>query len=255
MALLLSGTLESPGFCDDICRPVEVFLFRGAGERSPQKLTDSIALRLFLIDQHLIYRRGLATCLANMGEVATVGEAECISQNGHCSELASADVVLVDHQPPGGCKVVREVREATWGQVLICSSRCDEHALLELVEAGAAGYLCKDTLTPEALAAGVRAAASGAGVMPPEFLGSLLRGISRISQEVLKPRGLSLSRLTARERQVLSLVADGHPTREIGQALCYSERTVKNILHDATTKLNARTRSQAVASALREGLI
>ena len=61
--------------------------------------------------------------------------------------------------------------------------------------------------------------------------------------------------LTDRETQVLSLIADGHLTREIAELLCYSERTVKNVLHDVVTKLNARTRAQAVAHGVREGLI
>jgi DNA-binding CsgD family transcriptional regulator len=72
---------------------------------------------------------------------------------------------------------------------------------------------------------------------------------------VLEPRGLSLSWLTAREKQVLRLVADGHPTREVARQLCYSERTIKNVIHDAVMKLNARSRSQAVAEAVRAGLI
>ena len=91
--------------------------------------------------------------------------------------------------------------------------------------------------------------------MAPELLGSLLRRISDVSSEVLEPRGLSLSRLTTREQDVLRLVADGHATRDVAKHLSYSERTIKNIIHDAVTKLNARTRSQAVAAAVREGLI
>ena len=65
----------------------------------------------------------------------------------------------------------------------------------------------------------------------------------------------ALSRLTSREQEVLRLVAAGHPTREVARRLCYSERTIKNVIHDVVTKLNARTRSQAVAEAVREGLI
>ena len=91
--------------------------------------------------------------------------------------------------------------------------------------------------------------------MAPDLLGTLLRGITRASREVLEPRGLSLSRLTAREQEVLRLVAEGHPTREVANRLCYSERTIKNVIHDVVTKLNARTRSQAVALAVRERLI
>ena len=120
------------------------------------------------------------------------------------------------------------------------------------MQAGAVGYLRKDTLTTESLGAAVRAAANGAGVMEPELLGNLLRGISPESLEPARP---ATAQLTDREQQVLSLIAAGHPTREVAQQLSYSERTVKNVLHDVVTKLNARSRSQAVAFAVREGLI
>jgi DNA-binding NarL/FixJ family response regulator len=85
--------------------------------------------------------------------------------------------------------------------------------------------------------------------MEPELIGNLLKGVSL---ETGRP---TAARLTDREQQVLALVADGHPTREVAQQLCYSERTVKNVLHDVVTKLNARSRSQAVAFAVRAGLI
>jgi DNA-binding NarL/FixJ family response regulator len=94
----------------------------------------------------------------------------------------------------------------------------------------------------------VRAAANGTGVMESELLGSLVKSVS------LEPDRPPVARLTEREQQVLSLIA-GHATREVAEQLCYSERTVKNVLHDVVTKLNARSRSQAVAFAVREGLI
>ena len=87
--------------------------------------------------------------------------------------------------------------------------------------------------------------------MAPDLLGNLLKGVTA---EGLNGRP-TLARLTEREQQVLALIAQGHPTREVAQELCYSERTVKNVLHDVVTKLNARSRSQAVAHAVREGLI
>ncbi len=121
--------------------------------------------------------------------------------------------------------------------------------MLAALQAGAVGYLRKDTLTTESLGAAVRAAANGAGVMERELLGNLLRGVTP------EPARSTATRLTDREQQVLALIAAGHPTREVAQALSYSERTVKNVLHDVVTKLNARSRSQAVAFAVREGLI
>jgi DNA-binding NarL/FixJ family response regulator len=133
---------------------------------------------------------------------------------------------------------------------VVCSSNCAEQAVLASLQAGAAGVLRKDTLTTDSLAAAVRAAANGTGVVSPELLHDLLDGLGANGDGKRVA-----SRLTDREQQVLSLIAAGHPTREVAQRLCYSERTVKNVLHDVVTKLNARSRSQAVAHAVREGLI
>jgi DNA-binding NarL/FixJ family response regulator len=196
-------------------------------------------VKLFILDPHPIYRGGLTACLASLDEVEWVAEAGSAEEAWEAPDLREADVVLVDHELVGGQEFIRRVRESTHARVLVCSSSSDEQEVLAATQAGAVGYLCKDTLTPDTLIAGVRAAASGAGVMTPEVLGNLLRGISRVS----------------REEQVLRLVAEGHPTREVARRLCYSERTIKNVIHDVVTKMNARTRSQAVAEAVREGLI
>jgi DNA-binding NarL/FixJ family response regulator len=142
------------------------------------------------------------------------------------------------------------VAESTGARVIVCTSVCTEDAVLACIQAGAVGFLRKDTLTPESLSDAVRAAGSGTGVVAPDLLGALLRSISPDSLD-----GKPAARLNDREQQVLALIADGHPTREVAERLCYSERTVKNVLHDVVTKLNARSRSQAVAYAVREGLI
>jgi DNA-binding NarL/FixJ family response regulator len=211
-------------------------------------------LRVFVLDPHSIYRGGLVACLDSMEDVEVVAEAGTVSEAWEEACLEEADVVLVDHEVERGHEFIRRLRESG-ASVLVCSSRCDEHFVLASVQAGAVGCLSKDTLTPETLATGVRAAADGAGVMTPGLLGDLLRNISRVSSDVLEPRGLSLSRLTEREQEVLRLVAEGCPTREVAERMSYSERTIKNVLHDVVTKMNARTRSQAVAEAVREGLI
>jgi DNA-binding NarL/FixJ family response regulator len=115
------------------------------------------------------------------------------------------------------------------------------------MQAGAIGFLRKESLTADSLGAAVRAAASGSGVVTPDLLGRLVAGLQADERPI--------ARLTDREQQVLALIAEGHPTREVALQLSYSERTVKNVLHDVVTKLNARSRSQAVAFAVREGLI
>jgi DNA-binding NarL/FixJ family response regulator len=212
-------------------------------------------MKIFVLDAHAIYRRGLTSCLVGADGVDAVADAGSVREAWQDPGLRGADVVVVDQELPGALEFIRQIREATGARVLVCSARCEETDVVAAVAAGSIGYVCKDSLTAESLLAAVRAAATGAGVMAPELLGTLLRGISRASEEVLEPRGLSLTRLSAREQQVLRLVAEGHPIREVAERLRYSERTIKNVIHDVVTKLNVRTRSQAVAHAVREGLI
>jgi DNA-binding NarL/FixJ family response regulator len=86
-------------------------------------------------------------------------------------------------------------------------------------------------------------------------LGQLLGQVGRLQRQILSPRGLTFTGLTDREIKVLRLIADGHDTNEIAQELCYSQRTVKNVVHGVTTRLQLRNRTHAVAYAVREGLI
>jgi DNA-binding NarL/FixJ family response regulator len=203
----------------------------------------------------VIYRRGLTSCLTGTDEIDTVSEAGSVGDACQHPGFGDADVVMVDLELPGALQFIRQVRDVSGAPVLVCSARCEETDVVAAVAAGATGYICKDTVTSEGLVAAVRAAATGAGVMAPDLLGSLLRGTSRASEEFLEPRGLSLTILNPREQQVLRLVAEGHPIREVAERMRYSERTIKNVIHDVVTKLNVRTRSQAVAHAVREGLI
>jgi DNA-binding NarL/FixJ family response regulator len=205
-------------------------------------------LKLFVVDPHTIYRRGLAVCLEGLPEVESVGHADGVRTAWEDDALFAADLVIVDHAMPGGPDFLGAVGETISAPVVVCSSLCTEEAVLAALQAGAAGVLRKETLTADSLASAVRAAANGTGVVTSELLRDLLDGLAHDDKPVA-------ARLTDREQQVLSLIADGHPTREVAQQLCYSERTVKNVRHDVVTKLNARSRSQAVAHAVREGLI
>ena len=206
-------------------------------------------MNLFVVDPHTIYRRGLVACLEGLPEVTSVYQAESVRDAWESPPLFESDLVLVDHVMPGGPDFVGAVGESTGARVIVCSSHCTEDAVLAALQAGAVGVLRKDTLTTDSLATAVRAAANGTGVVTPELLRDLLDGLAAgIERPVV-------ARLTDREQQVLTLIAEGHPTREVAEQLCYSERTVKNVLHDVVTKLGARSRSQAVAHAVREGLI
>jgi DNA-binding NarL/FixJ family response regulator len=206
-------------------------------------------VKLFVVDPHTIYRRGLVACLEGLPEVTSVHQAESVRDAWESPPLFESDLVLVDHLMPGGPDFVGAAGESTGARVIVCSSHCAEDAVLAALQAGAVGVLRKDTLTTDSLATAVRAAANGTGVVTPELLRELLDGLAAGLERPVVPR------LTDREQRVLALIAEGHPTREVAEQLCYSERTVKNVLHDVVTKLGARSRSQAVAHAVREGLI
>ena len=208
-------------------------------------------MKLFVLDPHTIYRRGLAACLEVLPGVEGVADAESVREAWEHPDLFASELVLLEVAVPGGQDFVGAVAEATGARVIVCTSEPSDDAVLAALQAGAVGFLRKDTLTPEALAAAVQAAAGGTGVLAPDLLGNLVRGVSADDANG-RP---ALARLTEREQQVLALIAQGHPTREVALELSYSERTVKNVLHDVVTKLNARSRSQAVAHAVREGLI
>lgn len=122
-----------------------------------------------------------------------------------------------------------------------------EHGLAVLVPRAEAG--------PARLLQAISDAHAGRGDLPPEQLGPLLHGLSRLHQDVLAPRDLTLSGLSRREAHVLQLLAEGMDTAEIAAEMTYSERTVKNILHGLLSRLGLRNRTHAVAYALREGMI
>jgi DNA-binding NarL/FixJ family response regulator len=204
-------------------------------------------LKLFVLDPHTIYRRGLVACLELMSEVESVAHAGSVRDAWEDPALLAADLVVLDTAAAGSRDFIGAAHETAGVPVLVCASDCGEAAVIVAMQAGAVGFLRKDTLTAESLGAAVRAAASGSGVVTPDLLERLVSGLAADPP--------ATARLTDREQQVLTLIAAGHPTREVAQQLSYSERTVKNVLHDVVTKLNARSRSQAVAFAVREGLI
>jgi DNA-binding NarL/FixJ family response regulator len=223
------------------------------------------AMHVFVVEHHPIFRRGLAECLRPLAPVAEVSEAADVGEAQGHPEFGAADLVFVDHELPGAGGMLRELADAPATDVIVLLARADDD-VFDAVQAGAIGFLSKDTLTPDALAGAVHAAASGATVIAPGLLAGLAHrritgaGASGGTGEPRARRGAEREHdgvgwLTTREQQVLSLIAEGHPTREVAARLCYSERTVKNVLHDVVTKLGARSRSQAVAHAVRDGLI
>ena len=208
---------------------------------------------VFVVDPHSIFRLGLLTCLERLPIVARATGVGSVEAAWSHEELATSDVILVDAVALDACAFIASVQESLAVPAIACGARWRREDVMATVESGAVGVLHKETLTPERLEVGIRATLEGAGILPPDLLTGMLAA-ARNGDGALEAKRRP-SPLTTREEQVLRLIADGHATREVAAELCYSERTVKNVLHDVTTKLGARTRSHAVAYALRTGLI
>ena len=206
---------------------------------------------VFVVDQHAIYRSGVVAVLERMQEVGAIGQAGSVEDAREDASLMAADIVILDHDLTGAQQLIREVSSKDSAHVFHLLGPLHGVRGPRLDPVGRDGVLCKDTLTPEGLRSALRAADNGAGILPPNLLASLLGSAAEDERGRRAPsRG---ARLTERERRVLRLIADGKPTREVAGALAYSERTVKSVLHDAITKLGARSRSQAIAYAVRHG--
>lgn len=200
-----------------------------------------------------------------------VSAADPLSRAGTISQLrATGDIVLIeedkitedgvalvvaDEVDTEAVRTIRGLRRRGVERVALLVGRLDDKGLLAAVEAGVAGVVRRSEATPGNLLSAIRSVASGEGTLPPDLLGRLLGQVGQLQRQVLAPRGLTFSGLTERELSVLRLLADGHDTAEVGRQLFYSERTVKNIVHDVTSRLDLRNRTHAVAYALRQGLI
>ncbi|HEX4107633.1 MAG TPA: LuxR C-terminal-related transcriptional regulator [Solirubrobacteraceae bacterium] len=191
-----------------------------------------------------IARRGCAACLDRVEGLGRTEEAASIDDAWANPALAEVDVVVLDVDLDGAAEFVVELLEFTATRVLALGSRRDPGGLAAVLERGASAGLEIDALTAEGLVAAVRATGAGAPLLEarPSWSGMPIH--------VPVP-----AQLSEREQGVLRLVAAGMPTREVALELHYSERTVKKVLSDVVVKLGARSRSHAIASAVRQGII
>jgi len=194
-----------------------------------------------------------------------------ISLAGLTKRLAALPEVTVSTTPPPtDCDVVvaavdrmtaetlavlrRWLAESTVPVVLVAGELV-ESDLMNAVECRVVAVIPRRNATGDRLLAAVRVAASGGGMLPPDLLGNLLSHVGRLQREVLAPRRLNASGLTPREVDVLRLVADGWDTNDIAEKLCYSVRTVKNVVYTLTNRLKLRNRVHAVAYAMQAGVL
>jgi DNA-binding NarL/FixJ family response regulator len=178
-------------------------------------------------------------------------------------EILSADsptppdvvVLVADRVDEGTARVVREARQTDSARVVLIVGGVDGTAVLAAVEAGVAAIVRRGDATTERLATAIRAAATGDGHLPPDLLGRLLQQVGEARRHRPVAQGLTFGGLTQRELTVLSLIAEGYSTSEIAAKMAYSERTIKNAIHDLVSRFQLRNRSHAVAFAVRQGLI
>ena len=201
---------------------------------------------VFIHAEDPISEAGLASQLRRQPELHLV--------EGEEPAAAAVAVVMAEDVDEETARVVRSMRRRG-PKVVVVATRLDDTGLMHAVEAGACAMLRRSEAQPRRLVEAVQTAAAGDGTLPPDLLGRLLENVGRLQRQVLSPRGMTLTGLTEREIDVLRLVADGLDTAEIARRLSYSQRTIKNVIHDVTVRLNLSNRSQAVAYAVRQGLI
>jgi DNA-binding NarL/FixJ family response regulator len=211
-------------------------------------------IRVLIVDDHKVVRRGLVGFLATEPDIAVVGEAsdgrDALSQMAELEVDELPDVVLMDlqMQPMGGVQATEEIR-SRYGQieVVVLTSFVEEGDVHAALAAGASGYLLKDADADE-LASAIRAAHEGELQLDPAIAKRLMASIRTPKTED------PAAELTAREREILQMVAAGMANKQIAAELVISERTarthVSNILH----KLDLSSRTQAALWAVREGL-
>jgi DNA-binding NarL/FixJ family response regulator len=221
----------------------------GGGARPPGG-RDGV-IRVLLVDDHQVVRRGLRTFLEVQPDIEVVGEAADGAEGVRRAGELHPDVILMDIRMPGtdGIAALRELREAdSKARVLVVTSFTEQRTVVPALRAGAAGYLYKD-VDPDALAGAIRSVHAGHVLLQAEVADALL---SR--DEPGAPASGRGGSLTDREREVLALIADGRSNREIARALVLSEKTVKTHVSNILMKLDVADRTQAALWAVRNGI-
>lgn len=219
-----------------------------------EPLADSTPIRVFLVDDHTVVRRGMRAFFDMLPDIDVAGEAG--DGQAALDELAVLaarnelpDVVLMDLVMPrldgvAATKVIKEVYPDV--EVVVLTSFSEAERVHVALEVGAAGYLLKDAEADE-VAAAVHAAQRGTVHLDPVIARQLTRTL-------VAPQGTAAA-LTPREREIVLLVAQGKSNRDIAEALVISERTARTHVSHVLTKLGLRSRTQAALWAVREGLV
>ncbi|WP_337061474.1 response regulator transcription factor [Kineococcus sp. G2] len=209
-----------------------------------------MTVRVFLLDDHEIVRRGLRELLESEGDLEVVGEASTAAEALRRIPAVRPDVAVLDARLPdgSGIDVCRQVRSDDPGiKALVLTSFDDDEALFAAIMAGAAGYLLKQVRSSDLLQA-VRAVAAGQSLLDPAVTARVLDRMR--AGERTDPR---IAALTPTERTVLEHIAEGLTNRQIGERMFLAEKTIKNHVTSLLAKLGMERRTQAAVFASKLG--
>lgn len=227
--------------------PLMIVQMPGGAAPAPAAVGRPDRVTLAIYAQDLVLHIGIVQQLRQRPELELVSEGE--------ADGAQISLVVVDNVDDEVTALLQRLQRNTGTRTGLVVGTFESAALQRVIECGVGAVLRRAEADQDRLLHLVLALAKGEGVLPGDLLGKLLTHVGSLQRSALDPRGLSLSTLTAREADMLRLVAEGLDTAEIAAKTSYSERTVKNVLHEVTTRLQLRNRAHAVGYALRNGLI
>lgn len=208
--------------------------------------TSNKRIRLLLVDDHEVVRSGLGALLGQRAEFEVVGEAGTVAGALETAERQKPDVVLLDVRLPDGsgfeaCRGLHKLAPPV--KVIILTAFADDEIVMQAIGSGAEGYLLKE-IDEQGLVRAIREVAEGRSILDPAVTRRVMNRVK--DGGAAQPAG-KLDRLSAQERRVLELVAQGKTNKEIGLAMGLSDKTVKNYLSNLMEKLQMNRRSQAAA--------
>ncbi|MYX35128.1 MULTISPECIES: response regulator transcription factor [unclassified Streptomyces] len=218
-----------------------------------REFTERAPIRVFLVDDHEVVRRGLHDLLDAEPDIEVAGEAGTVDHALARAPALRPDVAILDVRLPDGdgIGVCRELRSRMPELAcLMLTSFDDDDALLDAIMAGAAGYVLKQIKGSDLVSA-VRTVASGRSMLDPATTARLMNSL-REQEQPPEPQDEALAGLTPREREILELIGEGLTNRQIGERLFLSEKTVKNHISRMLGKLGVERRIQAAVLATRQ---
>jgi two-component system response regulator DegU len=211
---------------------------------------------VLIADDHALFRECLSAMLEDIEDIAVVGTVSTGDEVIEQARLLQPDVILMDIRMPfvDGIEATRKITSERLDTRIIMLTMCDDDkSLFDAIKSGANGYFLKSD-SACSLVRNIRAVAKGEVLLPPTIAPRLLNEFARVATDHEKLERQS-SMLTAREKDVLDLMAAGFGNKQIARKLFISEKTVRNHISNLYRKLSCNSRSQAVLTAVREGMI